>query len=66
MFKNLYEYIKSLNKIWNILSEDIISNLYELVFYFKDNAIMNNEKNILNEKDLQNKVLPFCNGLIIS
>ena len=64
MFKNLYECIKSLNKICNILSEDIISNLYELVFSFIVNAIMNNEKNILNEKDLQNKVLPFCNGLI--
>ena len=64
MFKNLYECLKNLNKIWNILSEDIISNLYELVFSYKDNAIMNYEQKSLYEYDLKNKVLPFCEGLI--
>ena len=56
IFKNLCECLKNL---WNILSEEIISNLYELVFSYKDDAFMNHENKYLSEHDLQNKVLSY-------
>ena len=64
MFKNLYECLKSLNVLWNILTQDIISNLHELAFSFKDDAIIHQENNFIDDVDLNNKVLPFCDGLI--
>ena len=64
MFKNLYECLKSLNVLWNILSQEIISNLHELAFSFKDDAIIHQENNFIEDFDLNNKVLPFCDGLI--
>ena len=51
MYKNLYECIKSLNNIWNIMSEDILLKLYDLVFSFKDRAMKNNDKNIVSFSD---------------
>ena len=64
LFKNLYECLNSLNNICNILTEDI-TNLYELIFKYKEFAIaIEEENNILENPDLKNIIIPFCDGLI--
>ena len=66
MYKNLSDCLKSLNEIWNIITEDIISNLYELVFTFIENIITNKEeKNLIVEVEYNNnKLMSFSDGLI--
>ena len=64
LFRNFYECLKSLNKIWNILNNDILSNLYELVFSYKDDVILYQKKNKIENNHLINKIISFSDGLI--
>ena len=72
-YNNLYLCLKSLNKIWNILNQELISNLSEIVFTFKERAIDLNEKFKTNKTDnnnnpryinFTNNVMPFTDDLI--
>jgi hypothetical protein len=61
-----------LNKIWNILNQELISNLCEIVFTFKERAIDLKEKFKTNKTDINNpryidftnNVIPFTDDLI--
>ena len=71
-YNNLYLCLKSLNKIWNILNQELISNLSEIVFTFKERAIDLKEKFKTNKTginnsiyiDFTNNVIPFTDDLI--
>jgi len=71
-YNNLYLCLKSMNKIWNILNQELISNLSEIVFTFKERAIDLKEKFKANKIDMNNpryidfnnNVMPFTDDLI--
>ena len=64
LFKNFYECLKILNNIWNVINGDIITNLYELFFKYKDDSLLLQEENNMENLDLKEKIIPFCDGLI--
>ena len=64
LFKNIYECLKILNNLWNVKNGDIIKNLCELFFKYKDDTILIQEENNIENPSLKEKIMPFCNGLI--
>ena len=63
LFRNFYECLKSLN-ILNMINQDILSNLYELVFAYKDDVIFYQNENQIENPNLMNKIVSFSDGLI--